>query len=255
MLSVLFCNHSLWCTGNSFIYFLPKSTRLVPSENKMPFFSSWIVHSSWSEPNVVSCKGRFRRHNFDLRLSHATCSSHDLRANVAGFWNMFQNPTTFFELYRWVNLYEAIPVVCDSRKSKLCRLNRPEEFRRLRVDTFSKKIKDSLGKKPRGLFPCAVPVGSAVRLLLVDFRNSQWSAQSRRRVSFHVTNVCCISLFLFLSTFLPRSSDMLWTAPEHIENPTNPRSQAGDLYSYGIVLAEIVAVELMYDGIDDYEST
>ena len=51
---------------------------------------------------LISLSSRFRRHNFDLRLSHATCSSHDLRAIVAGFWNMFQNPTAFFELYATV---------------------------------------------------------------------------------------------------------------------------------------------------------
>ena len=37
--------------------------------------------------------------NFDLGLSQATCSSHDLRVIVAGFWNMFQNLAPFFELY------------------------------------------------------------------------------------------------------------------------------------------------------------
>ena len=30
------------------------------------------------------------------------CRMQDSRAIVAGFWNMFQNPTTFFELYATV---------------------------------------------------------------------------------------------------------------------------------------------------------
>ena len=81
-------------------------------------------------------KGRFRRHNFDLRLSHATCSSHDLRAIVAGFWNMFQNPTTFFELYATVlgscevdshvSYGWREQVACASCKSKFCPLNRTQ---------------------------------------------------------------------------------------------------------------------------------
>ena len=42
------------------------------------------LQSTLSKAELLSALGRFRRHNFDLRqLSHATCSSHDLRAIVA----------------------------------------------------------------------------------------------------------------------------------------------------------------------------
>ena len=79
------------------------------SSGKEPLWDLFqgVLCRGQSVPVAVSCslcrtKGRFRRHNFGLRLSHAACSSHDLRAIVAGFWNMFQNPTAFFELYATV---------------------------------------------------------------------------------------------------------------------------------------------------------
>ena len=59
---------------------------------------------------------RFRRHNFDLRLSPATCPSHNLRAIVAGFWNTTL-PLLFSSCMQqsWgsceVDLHKAIRVV------------------------------------------------------------------------------------------------------------------------------------------------
>ena len=93
-----------------------------------------LVNSTEAAP-LESTLGRFRRHDFDLRLSHATCSSHDLRAIVAGFWNVFQNPTrwTFFELYATVlgKLWGWFTRSNSCRMddvSKLCCLNRPLSF-------------------------------------------------------------------------------------------------------------------------------
>ena len=33
---------------------------------------------------------------------------------------------------------------------------------------------------------------------------------------------------------------MLWTAPEHLDNMKEQRSKEGDVYSYGIILQEII---------------
>ena len=46
-------------------------------------------------------------------------------------------------------------------------------------------------------------------------------------------------------------SDALWTAPEHIFNENFPRSQQGDLFSYGIVLSEILTRGLPYSMFED----
>ncbi|KAL9957701.1 hypothetical protein ACROYT_G034630 [Oculina patagonica] len=45
--------------------------------------------------------------------------------------------------------------------------------------------------------------------------------------------------------------DSLWTAPEHIFNEQFPRSQPGDVYSYGIMLSEIVTRGLPYSMFED----
>lgn len=45
--------------------------------------------------------------------------------------------------------------------------------------------------------------------------------------------------------------DALWTAPEHIFNENFPRSQQGDLFSYGIVLSEILTRGLPYSMFED----
>ncbi|XP_020632212.1 atrial natriuretic peptide receptor 2-like [Orbicella faveolata] len=45
--------------------------------------------------------------------------------------------------------------------------------------------------------------------------------------------------------------DSLWTAPEHIFNEQFPRSQAGDVFSYGIILSEIVTRGLPYGMFED----
>ena len=46
-------------------------------------------------------------------------------------------------------------------------------------------------------------------------------------------------------------SDALWTAPEHIFNENFPRSQQGDLFSYGIILSEILTRALPYSMFED----
>ncbi|XP_074628982.1 atrial natriuretic peptide receptor 1-like [Acropora palmata] len=45
--------------------------------------------------------------------------------------------------------------------------------------------------------------------------------------------------------------DALWTAPEHIFNDGFPRSQPGDVFSYGIVLSEILTRALPYNMFED----
>lgn len=51
--------------------------------------------------------------------------------------------------------------------------------------------------------------------------------------------------------FIPFFADSLWTAPEHIFNDQFPRSQAGDVFSYGIILSEIVTRGLPYSMFED----
>lgn len=46
----------------------------------------------------------------------------------------------------------------------------------------------------------------------------------------------------------------MWTAPEHIFNGGNPWSQAGDMFSYAIILVEIVTRGLPYGMYEDYEN-
>ena len=48
--------------------------------------------------------------------------------------------------------------------------------------------------------------------------------------------------FLSLNIFLA----LLWTAPEHICNLKYQYSQPGDVYSYGIILQEIITREYPY---------
>lgn len=45
--------------------------------------------------------------------------------------------------------------------------------------------------------------------------------------------------------------DALWTAPEHIFSDGFPRSQPGDVFSYGIVLSEILTRALPYNMFED----
>ena len=45
--------------------------------------------------------------------------------------------------------------------------------------------------------------------------------------------------------------DALWAAPEHIFNDLFPRSQLGDVFSYGIVLSEILTRALPYNMFED----
>ncbi|XP_068752048.1 atrial natriuretic peptide receptor 1-like [Montipora capricornis] len=45
--------------------------------------------------------------------------------------------------------------------------------------------------------------------------------------------------------------DALWTAPEHTFNDLFPRSQTGDVFSYGIILSEILTRALPYNMFED----
>ena len=48
-------------------------------------------------------------------------------------------------------------------------------------------------------------------------------------------------------------TENLWTAPEHLYNRDFPRSKAGDVYGFGIILQEIVTRNLpfgMYEDLD-----
>ena len=40
--------------------------------------------------------------------------------------------------------------------------------------------------------------------------------------------------------------ELFWTAPEHLRDPNYPGSQPGDVYSYGIILQEIILRDLPY---------
>ena len=40
--------------------------------------------------------------------------------------------------------------------------------------------------------------------------------------------------------------EKFWVAPEHLRNPRLPLSQSGDVYSYGIILQEILLRDLPY---------
>lgn len=61
-------------------------------------------------------------------------------------------------------------------------------------------------------------------------------------------------LLVYSSNFIkliPFFADNLWTAPELIFNDQVPRSQAGDVYSYGIILSEIVTRGLPFSMFED----
>lgn len=58
-------------------------------------------------------------------------------------------------------------------------------------------------------------------------------------------------VLLFQLILIPFIADSLWTAPEHIFNEQFPRSQPGDVYSYGIMLSEIVTRGLPYSMFED----
>ncbi|KAK3753336.1 hypothetical protein QZH41_015271 [Actinostola sp. cb2023] len=47
--------------------------------------------------------------------------------------------------------------------------------------------------------------------------------------------------------------DYLWAAPEHIFNDADPSSQAGDYFSYGIILSELVCRGLPYSMYEDID--
>lgn len=49
-------------------------------------------------------------------------------------------------------------------------------------------------------------------------------------------------------SFLP---DLLWTAPEHLDNIKFPRSKEGDVFSYGIILQEIITRGYPYSMFED----
>ena len=41
--------------------------------------------------------------------------------------------------------------------------------------------------------------------------------------------------------------ELFWTAPEHLRDPRLSLSQSGDVYSYGIILQEILLRDLPYN--------
>lgn len=68
-------------------------------------------------------------------------------------------------------------------------------------------------------------------------RESKWSQPQPLS-----PKVCLLALI-----FLDLITDMLWTAPEQLRNTADTeRTQSGDIYSYGIILQEIVLREKPY---------
>lgn len=58
-------------------------------------------------------------------------------------------------------------------------------------------------------------------------------------IHWSMNPLCCKPLCFHLS-------ELLWTAPEHLRNPGLPLSQPADVYSYGIILQEILLRDLPY---------
>ena len=63
--------------------------------------------------------------------------------------------------------------------------------------------------------------------------------------NFHKTNESVASIFPYFCLGL------LWKAPEHIENKKFPRSQPGDVFSFSIIIQEILLEDLPYGMYND----